>query len=163
MIRRSELGPLWVVGWREWLTLPDLGIPAIKVKVDTGATSSALHAFDLEHFRRRGKRVVRFRVYPYQRDDQRVIVTEAEVVDERRVRDSGGHVEQRPVISTTAKLRGRIWAIEITLSNRDQMGFRMLLGRQALRGRFLINPGGSFLGGPRPRKKPRPAIDGGAS
>lgn len=139
--------PQWVIGWREWLALPDLGIREIKVKVDTGARSSALHAYRLEHFRAGGKSMVRFHVHPYQRDDRRVVRAEAEMVDERRVRDSGGHSELRPVIRTTARLRDRIWAIEITLTNRDEMGFRMLLGRQALVSRFLIDPARSFLAG----------------
>lgn len=149
MKRRSGSGPLWVIGWREWLALPALGIPEIKVKVDTGATSSALHAFDVERLRLRGKPMVRFRIHPYQRDDARVVTAEAEVIDERHVRDSGGHVERRPVIATIARLLDRAWPIQITLTNRDQMGFRMLLGREALRSRFLVHPGGSFLAGKR--------------
>lgn len=158
MKARADLGPLWVIGWREWLTLPDLRINAIKVKIDTGARSSALHAFEVEPIRRRGKAAVRFRVHPYQRDAHRVVVAEAEVIDERTVRSSGGHAELRPVIRTTAKLRGRIWRIDLTLTNRDEMGFRMLLGREALRNRFLVHSGRSFLGGkPGPRSsKPAP-------
>lgn len=152
---RSQVGPLWIVGWREWLGLPDLGIPKIKVKIDTGARSSALHAFDMQQFRRQGKSMLRFRVHPLQRDTARTILAEAELIDERRVRDSGGHAELRPVISTTAKLRGRIWQIELTLTNRDQMGFRMLLGRQATSHRFVIDPARSFLAGADEVRRPR--------
>jgi len=151
MAVRTGRGPLWVIGWREWLALPDLGIPEIKAKIDSGARSSALHAFDVERFRRDGKAMVRFRVHPYQRDSRRGRVAEAELLDERSVRNSGGHVERRPVIVTTAALGGRGFSIELTLTNRDEMGFRMLLGRQALRRRFLVDVGGSFLAGRPPR------------
>jgi len=144
---RSGTGPVWVIGWREWLALPDLKIPEIKVKIDTGARSSALHAFDVERFRRNGKSMVRFRIHPYQRDPRHVAVAEVELAGLRTVRDSGGHAERRPVIITKAKLRNRSWAIELTLTNRDAMGFRMLVGRSALRQRFLVDPGKSFLAG----------------
>ncbi len=152
---QARLGPRWIIGWREWLVLPDLGIPSIKVKIDTGARSSALHAFNVERFRRHGRTMLRFRVHPYQRDRTRTVVAEAELIDERRVRDSGGHSELRPVIATTAKLRGRIWQIELTLTNRDQMGFRMLLGRQALTHRFVVDPAHSFLAGADPARRRR--------
>lgn len=147
MATRSGTGPVWVIGWREWLALPDLKIPEIKVKIDTGARSSALHAFDVERFRRNGKSMVRFRIHPYQRDPRPVVVAEAELAGLRTVRDSGGHAERRPVIITKAKLRNRSWAIELTLTNRDEMGFRMLVGRSALRRRFLVDPAKSFLAG----------------
>lgn len=147
-----------MIGWREWLALPDLGIERIKAKIDTGARTSALHAFDVERFRRRGVDRVRFVLHPLQRDLAPAVRAEAELLDERRVRDSGGHLELRPVIRTRAKLRGRSWPIELTLTNRDQMGFRMLLGREALRGRFLIDPKRSFLAGraPRATRSPKP-------
>ncbi len=151
---RSERGPLWIIGWREWLSLPELGIPEIKVKIDTGARSSALHAFDLERFSRRGHRMVRFTVHPYQRDTVRSVRVEAELHDERPVRDSGGHVEQRPVILTSVRMLERTWEVELTLTNRDEMGFRMLLGRQGLRGQFVIDPNRSFLCG-KPQRRLR--------
>lgn len=151
---RKGNGPQWVIGWREWISLPDLGVAEIKAKIDTGARSSALHAYGVERFRRRGKELVRFAVHPIQRDDEHVVLAEAEFVEERSVRDSGGHVERRPVIRTTARLSGRLWKIDVTLTNRDEMGFRMLLGRRALVRRFLVDPARSFLAG-RPESRPR--------
>jgi len=136
-----------MIGWREWVALPELGIATIKAKVDTGARSSALHAFDIDFFSRQGKRMVRFKVHPCQRDTQQTVAAEAELVDERGVRNSGGRLETRPVIRTTVELMGERWPIELTLTNRDAMGFRMLLGRQALRRRFLVHAGRSFLAG----------------
>lgn len=133
------------IGWREWISLPDLGIPEVKVKIDTGARSSALHAFDIETFRRDGKRMVRFKVHPYQGDASRMVISEAEVIEERSVRNSGGKEEWRPVIVTPVELLGERWPIELTLTNRDLMRFRMLLGREAVRGRFLVDAGRSYL------------------
>jgi hypothetical protein len=132
--------------------LPDLGIAFVKAKVDTGARSSALHAFDVETFTRRGKEMVRFKVHPRQRDSTRTIGAEAEVRDRRHVRSSGGHRTLRPVIETTLELCGESWPIELTLVSRDAMGFRMLLGRQAIRRRLVVDPGRSFLAGRPPRR-----------
>ena len=146
----GDTGSLAVIGWREWLALPDLGIPEVKAKIDTGARSSAIHAFDIETFLTEGKRYVHFRVHPYQKDSKRTVTAQAEVLDERQVRDSGGHTELRLTILTTVELQGYRWPIELTLTNRDAMGFRMLLGRQGLRDRFLVNPGKSFLLSPKP-------------
>ena len=143
------------IGWREWVALPDLGVTRIKAKIDTGARSSALHAFDLEHFRRRGHDMVRFAIHTLQRSSKRVIVAEAEMLDNRIVRSSNGVNALRPVILTRVELLGESWPIELTLASRDEMGFRMLLGRQAVRGRFLIDPGRSYLAG-RPPRKPKP-------
>ncbi len=134
-----------IIGWREQLALPDLGIPEVKAKIDTGARSSALHAFDVETFERDGKPMVRFKVHPYQRDAQRTVTAEAELIDQRQVRNSGGQAQVRPVIETTVELNGYTFPIELTLTNRDAMGFRMLLGRQAVRRRFLVDAGRSFL------------------
>jgi hypothetical protein len=146
-LKPGNSGPQWVIGWREWISLPDLGVAEIKAKIDTGARSSALHAYGVERFRRRGKDLVRFGIHPIQRNDRRVVLAEAELVDERNIRDSGGHVERRPVIRTAARLSGRLWKIDVTLTNRDEMGFRMLLGRRALVKRFLVDPARSFLAG----------------
>lgn len=133
-----------MIGWREWVALPDLEVGRIKVKVDTGARSSSLHAWDIQPFLRRGRRMVRFVVHPIQRDLERTICCETEMAEERWVRSSSGERELRPVILTPVRLLGKEWPIEVTLTRRDEMGFRMLLGRQAIRGRFLVNPGRSF-------------------
>lgn len=143
MKRRKPLLP--VIGWREWVALPDLGTPAIKVKVDTGARSSALHAFNLHAFERDGRSMVRFEVHPYQRSATRTEPVELEAAGRRRVRNSGGFLENRWTVFTRVSLAGQVWIIELTLTNRDAMGFRMLLGRQAIRGRFTVDPGRSFL------------------
>ena len=141
--------PPIVIGWREWVSLPKLGLKAIKAKIDTGARTSSLHAYDVEEFKRGGKPMVRFRVHPEQRDSRRVVQCEAPLVDHRKVRPSSGHAELRPVILTAVVLMDQTWELELTLTRRDEMGFRMLLGRQALRRRFVVDPGASFLNGRR--------------
>ena len=144
-----------IIGWREWLRLPDLRVDFIKAKVDTGARTSSLHAYDLMEFDRGGTAWVRFIIHPEQRHSEPSIPAELPVHARRRVRDSGGKVELRPVVQTSVELLGKLWRIELTLTRRDAMGFRMLLGRQAIRNRFVVDPGGSFYGGKR-RKKGRP-------
>lgn len=134
-----------IIGWREWLTLPELGINQLKAKIDTGARSSALHAFEVETFEHHGIKMVYFKVHPYQRDTLSTIEAKAELIETREIRSSIGHAQLRPVIQTTVELGGRQWPIELTLTNRDVMGFRMLLGRQAVRQRFLVDAGRSFL------------------
>ncbi len=137
-----------IIGWREELALPELGISLVKAKIDTGARSSALHAFDIQIFEGNGIQMVRFKVHPYQRDTHRTVMAEAELVDQREVRNSGGQTQLRPVIQTPVELNGYTFLIELTLTNRDVMGFRMLLGRQAVRKRFLVDASRSFLYSP---------------
>lgn len=134
-----------LIGWREWVGLPEFGITSIKAKVDTGARSSSIHAVNIEQFELDGVEKVRFQIAPVQHDDQPLIQAEAKLLCQRTVTDSGGHQEKRPVVLTTVSLGQAIWPIELTLTNRDVMGFRMLLGRQAIRDRFLVHPGHSFL------------------
>ena len=127
--------------------LPDLGIEGIKVKVDTGARSSAVHAFELRLFERKGETWVRFHVHPIQRDPHEIRDLEAKVLEFRSVRSSSGRATERPVIVTGIRLLDFVWPVELTLANRDQMGFRMLLGREAIRRRFLVDTGASYYGG----------------
>lgn len=134
-----------IIGWREWVGLPELGLPFIKAKVDTGARTSALHAFAVDTYRERGVLMVRFNIHPLQQRSDIEHLCNAEVVDERMVTDSGGHKEKRYVILTRVSAGEMTWPIEVTLTNRDTMRFRMLLGRTALKDHFLVEPGRSFL------------------
>ncbi len=135
----------WIVGWREWLALPEFGVPAIKAKVDTGARSSALHTHDYEVFGRNSSDWVRFDLRPLRSSDEILVRCEAEVTDFREVRDSGGHPETRPFVRTNVRLGELEWPIELSLTNRESMEFRMLLGRTALRDRFLVDSAASYL------------------
>jgi hypothetical protein len=135
------------IGWREWLALPQLGIPAIKAKIDTGARTSALHTFSLEEFTAGGRRMVRFGIHPLQKRKDIALFCEAPVLERRRVKNSGGHIEKRYVIETRVALKNDLWRIHITLTNRDSMLFRMLLGRTAVAKRFVVDPGRSYTAG----------------
>lgn len=145
--------PLMTLGWREWVALPELGLAHLKAKVDTGARTSALHAFEINEEQVDGQRWVRFSMHPRQRNQEEVLECRAQVVDEREVRDSGGHVSRRYVIETMLTLGEHRWPIELTLTPRDDMLFRMLLGRSALNRRCLVDPDRSYLVGPRPERK----------
>jgi hypothetical protein len=136
-----------IIGWREWLAIPELGIPQIKAKVDTGARSSSLHAIDIQLVEREGVQWVRFKVLPWQGKTQGCLEAEVPVVEFRTVKSSTGHITQRPVILVGVEMMGQRWPIEVTLASRHKMGFRMLLGREAVRGRFLVDAGGSYYGG----------------
>ena len=157
--------PKPAVGWREWVDLPDLpvdaapggglpgGGPRVKAKVDTGARTSSLHAFDVERFERGNSEFVRFALHPRQKSTRGAVACEAELLDVRAVKSSNGEVQDRPVIVTHAVVCGKRFQLEVTLADRDAMGFRMLLGREALRGRFLVDPAASYLGGRPARRK----------
>lgn len=144
---RRPTRPRQPIGWREWVGLPDLGVRAIKAKIDTGARTSALHAFRLRTVRRNGQELARFIVYPMQRSHDGAVEVEAEVIDHRRVRSSNGVVQVRPVIRSTMAIGEESWAIDLTLTGRDEMGFRMLVGRAAMRGRYLVDPARSYVTG----------------
>lgn len=142
------------VGWREWIALPEWGVAALKAKIDTGARTSAIHASDLEMFERDDEEWVRFTVHPWQRNDDDPVVVEAPRVDHRTITSSSGTRSDRPVVSTPISLGGLTVQAELTLTRRDEMGFRMLIGREALRQGFLVDPVRSYLGD-RPRKSIR--------
>jgi hypothetical protein len=133
------------IGWQEWVSLPALGLSHIKAKVDTGARTSALHAFSLEPFQDGTQEKIRFDIHPLQNNVTTVVSCIADVIDKRFITDSGGHREERYVIKTHIVLAGRSWPIEITLTERDTMLFRMLLGRSAIRKRYIVNPARPFI------------------
>ncbi len=135
---------LMTVGWREWVSLPELDVESIKAKIDTGARTSALHAFHAKPFVQNGQQRIRFGVHPVQRHRHPDVLCEAPLIGERIVISSNGQHELRFVITTMLRIGAYRWPIEMTLADRDQMGFRMLLGRRALAGRFLVDPGTSF-------------------
>lgn len=151
--RRRREPPELVLGWREWAALPGLKVDFVKAKLDTGARTSSLHAFGMERFERDGTPMVRFEIHPEQRSRAGAVEAEAEVVDERWIRNSGGYRELRPVIETEVRVGDQSWIIELTLTRRDEMGFRMLLGRQALRTRAVVDPGSSYRAGRRKKSK----------
>ena len=137
------------IGWREWVSFPDLGLPHIKAKIDTGARTSALHAFDIETYTEKGIEMVWFAIHPAQKRRDIVQECRCELHDQRWVSDSGGHREKRYVIKTNIHMAGQTWPIELTLTNRDTMKFRMLLGRTGMSERFVVDPSSSYLLGKR--------------
>jgi hypothetical protein len=136
-----------LAGWREWVSLPGIGVDWIKAKLDTGARTSAIHAFDIEEIDKGGDTWVRYSIHPWQRSDADAVVVENKVLDVRTVRSSSGHIEDRYVVMMDMSLVGRTITGEVTLSRRDEMGFRMLVGRQTLRQGLVVDPGRSYLGG----------------
>ena len=135
-----------IIGWREWVQLPDLGVTEMKVKVDTGADNSSLHAFNVVRFERDGIEYVRFEIHPKQRSRKPSIQCEAPLAMEKKVKNPGGRSELRPVIRTRVLVAGMELNALVNLTSRDEMGFRMLLGRRAVRSKFVIDPGRSYLG-----------------
>lgn len=133
-----------IIGWREWGVLPALKIKRIKMKIDTGARTSSLHAFDIKVTKKNGKDFATFKVHPEQDDSKTTVTCKAEIIEYRKVKSSNGATELRPVIETELKVLDEVWPIEITLTNRDEMGFRMLLGRASIKGMFLIDTGKSY-------------------
>ncbi|MEL6468785.1 MAG: RimK/LysX family protein [Cyanobacteria bacterium J06623_4] len=148
----SDTHHLPIIGWRERVSLPELNVKSVKAKIDTGARSSALHALGIEVFEQAGQSFVRFRVHA-SRDRKKIVPVEAKLLEMREVRNSGGKSERRPVIETTVSVGGQQWPIELTLTNRGVMGFPMLLGRQAVRRRFLVDSGRSYLQSSLPTRK----------
>ena len=136
-----------LAGWRERVSLPDVGVAWTKAKLDTGARSSAIHAFDLVESDEDGERWVTFGVHPWQETDEDAVEVRSRVLDVREVRSSSGHAEQRYVVPMDVTLMGRTITVEMTLGNRDEMGFRMLVGREALRQGYVVDPARSYLGG----------------
>lgn len=143
-----------VVGWREWVRLDSVGVPWVKAKVDTGARTSSLHAFDLQTYEVEGRPWVRFDVHPWQATAEDAVTVELPVHDRRTVRSSSGHEETRYVVLVQIVLGHRSVEAEVTLTDRDEMGFRMLVGREALVQGFLVDPAASYVGG-RPERAVR--------
>lgn len=135
------------LGWREWVALPELNLPAIKAKIDTGAKTSALHSFHLERYQKNSVDMIKFLVHPIQKNLQPVIECHAPILDQREVIDSGGHKEMRYVVESLISIGDKSWPIELTLTNRDTMRFRMLLGRRAMEYSAIVEPGASYLNG----------------
>lgn len=154
MVRSHSSSPQVTAGWREWVRLPGLGVGHVKAKLDTGARTSALHAFDLTELERDGAEWVQFSIHPWQRSAEDAVLVECPVHDRRVVRSSTGHAQERIVILTDLKLVGRTISTEITLTRRDEMGFRLLIGREALRQGFVVDASHSYLGG-RPTRRVR--------
>lgn len=149
---RKETTQMKALGWREWVQLPDLVDVPVKAKVDTGAKTSSLHAFFIEPYTRDGKPWVKFLLHPNQNDNDIEVECHAAVSDRREVSDSGGHKEKRYVIESSIVIGKDVLIAELTLTDRDSMSFRMLLGRNLLRGSFLVDSGSSFLMGGNSKK-----------
>lgn len=134
-----------VIGWREWVTLPDLGGAVVRAKIDTGARTASLHAFGLETFAQGGKEYARFAIHPDHRAPGPAVIVEAEILGHRTVRNPGGRSEERPIIKTRLRIGPHRVTAELNLTRRDTMGMPMLLGRQTVRRRFVVDPGRSYL------------------
>jgi hypothetical protein len=144
---KSRKKEILCLGWREWVALPDLRVKTIKAKIDTGAKTSALHAFDIKILKSKKSRIkkVKFTIHPDQDSSKHEVTVIKKMVDQRVVKSSTGEKTIRPVIETNIRIGNLIYPVELTLINRDIMGFRLLIGRQALRHRWLVDSGKSFL------------------
>lgn len=140
-------------GWREWVGLKDLGVDSIKAKMDTGAKTSAIHAFDVETYRRDGELRVRFSIHPLQKNDTVAVACDEKVADIRTVSNPGRRREKRYIIRTELSVGGESWPIDLSLTDRDEMGFRLLIGRSAMHERLIIDPDHSFRLGKKKRRK----------
>ncbi len=141
-----------IIGCDEWCAFPSLNIPAIKARVDSGAKTSSMHAINIERFSRNDEKWVRFEVHPLQKNRKVTVHCEAPLIDQRVIKSSSGDKEKRPVICVPLSLGGTVWEVEVTLTNRDSMGYRMLLGREAMNGRILIDPESMCLLGEQDKK-----------
>lgn len=150
MRRKISLKNKLLIGRSEWCGLPDLKIKKIKAKIDTGAKTSAIHAFNMRIVKKSNKKLIYFDVYPLQRNQTKLVHCHAPLIDTRKVMSSSGHKENRYVILTTLNIGDQSWAIEVTLSNRDPLQYRMILGREALSNRVLIDPSVTYLKSPLP-------------
>lgn len=145
--------PFLIVGWKEWVSLPELGLPLIKAKIDTGAATSSIHAYNISYVTKDGKKFVEYELHPLQKNKKVIIKCVSPLVEYRKVRSSSGKLQTRPVIRTAIKIGNFSWYIDLNLTNRDSMGMRMLIGREALSGRILVNPKHRFLYGKIASKK----------
>ncbi|MBS0271703.1 MAG: ATP-dependent zinc protease [Proteobacteria bacterium] len=144
-MKKKTPKPKLIAGWREWAELPELGVEQIKVKIDTGAKTSALHAFDVLPFTYMGRECVQFEVHPIQDNDSITHTCISPIMDYRWITSSTGHRQRRFIIHTILKMGNFSSVVEISLANRDEMGFRMLVGRSALKKDVLVNPSHSFI------------------
>lgn len=135
----------FLIGCEEWCSFPSLGIPAVKARIDTGAKTSSLHAYEIEPFEQNGEEWVRFIAHPIQKDLKTTVTCTAPLIDQRLVKSSSGNASHRHVIKVPLTLGNETWDVEVTLANRDTMGYRMLLGREAMNGRVLVDPSENFL------------------
>jgi len=152
-----------IIGWKEWVSLPDLNIPAIKAKVDTGARTSALHASRITTLEEASEPWVQFVVQPLRKHPEIEIQCASKLLDRRDIKDSGGHVETRYVIETAVTLGDRTWPVALSLTDRGDMLFRMLLGRTAFEGAAIIHPGRKYLTGKARLSKHYPGLEKGGS
>ena len=144
-VKAPKARQLQTAGWREWVSLPDLGLPKVKAKLDTGANYATLHAIKITPFEKNGKPYVRFTVHPEQYQNKSKQVCEAPVVEMRSIKSSSGKAQDRYVIRTTLDMGGDKWKIDLTLTNRMNMRYRMLLGRMSIKKRFLVCSSRSYL------------------